>query len=277
MSEPLTNVTNKAITTGIIIGVSLAVYIVVGYLIRKLIRRAVTVSSPVEVIDSYAEKKRKDTLIGIFNAIWKVLVSVIATTITFRNLFPLIDLSPLWASASIIGVALGFGAQSIVRDLLSGLFIISENQYRVGDIVEINEAVGEVEKLGTRSTVIRDLDGNVHYIPNGTIMHVINKTMGYGVTRFAIAVDPSADIEKVIEIINITGQEIAEAKKWSNKILDAPQFSNIGDITGASITIIITGKTLPSEQWSVTAEMRRRLLIEFDKSGIKLSPTSATK
>jgi small conductance mechanosensitive channel len=185
-------------------------------------------------------------------------------------LFPHINYAPLFASAGIVGVAIGFGSQALVKDFLSGLFIISENQYRVGDIIDINGNSGTVERIGTRSTVIRDADGNVHYFPNGSIQHVINKTMGYSMARFTIGVHPSNELEKIITLINETGKKLAEEEKWKSKIIDAPSFESIGEFTPSTVNLLISGKTQPSDQWSVTAEMRRRLLVAFEKNKIDL-------
>lgn len=188
----------------------------------------------------------------------------------FSFIFPNVSLAPLFASAGIVGVALGFGAQSLVQDFISGIFIISENQYRVGDIVEIEGFGGTVERIGARSTVIRDVDGNVHYFPNGMIQHVINKTMGYSMARFIIGVASDTDIEKVVEIINETGETLAKEEKWQQKIIEAPSFVSVGEFTAANVDILVAGKTQPSDQWSVTAEMRRRLFERFETEGIKL-------
>jgi small-conductance mechanosensitive channel len=261
---------NSVIRSGFILLGGVVIYFVVGKIIRRIIAGAVN-SGRHPKSDPSDAKKRTETLNGLFRTIWKVTIVAITTATILRNLFPTIDLSPLFASAGIIGVALGFGAQSLVKDLLSGIFIISDNQYRVGDVVAIDEATGTVERIGARSTVLRDVDGNVHYIPNGIIQHVINKTMGYSVTRFNIAVDPTSDIDQLIEIINSTGQKITDAEKWKTKILEPPKFSHIDAITGTYITVVISGKTQPSEQWSVTAEMRRRLLVELEKANIKLA------
>jgi len=219
-------------------------------------------------------EKREKTLIQMFSSFWKVVVIAYLVAIVASKVFK-IDLSPLFASAGIIGIALGFGAQSLVKDFLAGIFIISENQYRVGDVVDIMGSVGTVERVGTRSTVIRDIEGNVHYIPNGTIQLVINKTMDYSVSRFVINVDPNSDIAEVIDIINQTGKELAVDEKWKKKIIEAPKFVYVDSITGYSIDLTISGKTMPSDQWSVTSEMRRRLLKAFDKKEISLATLPA--
>jgi small conductance mechanosensitive channel len=216
-------------------------------------------------------EKRQNTVAALFVNIWRILVVIVIGISAFRLFFPAVDLAPMFASAGIIGVALGFGAQSLIKDLLSGIFIISENQYRVGDIVDIDGASGTVERIGTRSTVIRDVDGNVHYFPNGLIEHVVNKTMGYSVARFILAIHPSADLDKVIDIINSLGRELAREEKWRHKILEAPEFVQVGDFTSTSLEVIIAGKTQPSDQWSVIAEMRRRLLEALEQADVQLA------
>jgi small-conductance mechanosensitive channel len=205
--------------------------------------------------------------------VWHIFITVVIIVALFREAVSQADalLAPLFASAGIIGVALGFGAQSIVKDFLAGMLLVGENQYRVGDIVEIDGNTGTVERISNRSTVIRDIDGNVHYFPNGTITHVVNKTMGYSMARFVIHIDPLSDIKKVTAIINKTGKKLASETKWQPRILEPPTFVSIGDFSGTSLEIIVAGKTQPSDQWAVIAEMRRRLLEELESSHIKLA------
>jgi len=218
-------------------------------------------------------EKRQATLVALFVTLWRIIVITFVAFALIRILFRGIDLTPLFASAGVIGVALGIGAQSLIKDFLSGVFIISENQYRVGDVVDIEGASGTVERIGVRSTVLRDVDGNVHFLPNGMIQHVINKTMGYSMSRFTVAVTSDTDIDQAATLIDRIGNTLAREEKWKMKVIEPPQFVMVGEITSTAVNLIISGKTQPSEQWSVTAEMRRRLLEEFDKKGIKLGTT----
>lgn len=220
-------------------------------------------------------EKRQKTLVSLFTSIWRLVIVITAAYAILRVFNPNItsDLAPLFASAGIIGIALGFGAQSLIKDFLSGIFIISENQYRVGDIIDIEGFSGTVERIGTRSTVIRDVDGQVHYFPNGMIQHVINKTMGYSMARFTMLIHPDSDIDDVAEIVDMLGKTLAEEEKWKEKILSAPAFVSVGEITGNSVEVIVAGKTQPSDQWSVISEMRRRLLEEFEEKQIRLAIT----
>lgn len=254
---------------GIIISALIA-YTLGSIVLGRVVRRFVKTARHREWQRKDIEK-RQATLAALFMSIWKIIVIVVAGVSIFRLVFPQVDLAPMFASAGIIGVALGFGAQSLIKDLLSGIFIISENQYRVGDVVDIEGASGTVERIGTRSTVIRDVDGNVHYLPNGMITHVINKTMGYSVARFIVPIHPHADLEHVIQIINQIGRELAHEQKWRHKILEAPEFVSVGEFSANSLEVIIAGKTQPSDQWAVTAEMRRRLLEALEKANIELA------
>ncbi len=228
-------------------------------------------------------EKRQKTLVGLFVTLWRIILFFSVLYALLAVFVPNIGaaLTPLFASAGIIGVALGFGAQSLIKDFLSGIFIISENQYRVGDIIDIEGFSGTVERIGTRSTVMRDVDGNVHYFPNGMVQHVINKTMGYSMARFTMLLRPEADIDVVAEIIDTTGKALSEEEKWKDKILSPPAFVSVGEITGSSIEVIVAGKTQPSDQWGVVSEMRRRLLDNFEVKSIHLAvtpfPTQSTK
>ncbi len=216
-------------------------------------------------------EKRRNTLSGLVLAIWRIAVIVTAAVSILKIFFPAINFTPLFASAGIVGIAIAFGSQALVKDFLTGVFIITENQYRVGDYVEINGAEGRVERISTRSTVIRDDNGDVHYLPNGSIAHVINKTKGYSKVHFTLLLDAATDLDAAISVINQVGDRLAENEKWKHKVLTAPQFSAIGAVSGKSIEVTVIGKTQPSDQWAVSAEMRKRLLKAFEKSDIKLA------
>ena len=221
--------------------------------------------------------KRQRTLGALFGNVWRILVILTVVYMIFIQFFTKEALAPLFASAGIIGVAFGFGAQSLVKDFLSGVFIISENQFRVGDIIDIDGFGGTVERIGVRSTVIRDADGNVHYFPNGMVQHVINKTMGYSMARFTIAVTPDTDIDKITGSINKIGIKLAADPEWENKIIEAPQFVMMGEFTSTAVNLIISGKTQPSEQWSVAAEMRKRILENFEANGVVIGTVPAAQ
>jgi small conductance mechanosensitive channel len=266
-------ITDHGINVLIILAVATLFSVAGNFLVGRIVKRSVRTQAKRRDWHKKDVEKREKTLVGPFKVIWRIVVITVAAYVIVREAFPHVDLAPLFASAGILGVALGFGAQSLVKDFLSGIFIISENQYRVGDIVDIEGASGTVERIGSRSTVLRDADGNVHYFPNGMVQHVINKTMGYSMARFAIALAPSADLERAIELINETGKKLASEEKWQPKVIEAPSFVSVDEFTATSVSLWVAGKTQPSDQWSVTAEMRRRLLELFEKNNIELGTT----
>lgn len=261
-------------------GMDLAIILIVGLvayfagtrIVAFVVKRAVKGARHREWHKKDIEKRQK-TLVHLFTSVWRIIIFFTFLYALLTVFVPDIGaaLAPLFASAGIIGVALGFGAQSLIKDFLTGIFIISENQYRVGDVVDIEGFSGTVERIGTRSTVLRDVDGNVHYFPNGMIQHVINKTMGYSMARFTMLLHPDTDIDLAAEIIDTIGKEISEEEKWKDKILSAPAFVSVGEITGNSIEVIVAGKTQPSDQWGVISEMRKRLLEEFEEKHIRLA------
>lgn len=253
------------------------VIIVVGYIlyrfgaklaakiVRSLVKTTKKRSWPKKDIE-----KRQNTLAALASTTWKLVVSIIIVVTLTEEMFPSSSFSAVIASLGVIGVAVGLGAQSLVKDFISGLFIISENQYRVGDIIDINGAVGRVERISTRTTTMRDEDGNVHYFPNGTITHVVNKTMEYSHSHFEVKISIDNDIDKVISIINTIGEEVADDPKWARKILEPQKVERISGFDGKVITISILGKTLPSDQWQVSSDMRQRLISEFKRKKITM-------
>lgn len=254
----------------LILGVSWLLLYFGGKVIKRVIRKVIR-NSHFHIISAEDARKRQDTLIGLFRTIWKIMVIIVTFFLLFTEIFPDINLIPIFASAGIIGVAVGFGAQSIIKDFITGAFIIMENQYRVGDVVDIEGAAGTVERISVRSTVVRDTDGNVHFIPNGSVVHVINKTMGYSRVNLTISVTPDTDIDQLAVVIDQVGTEIIEDEKWKKKIIEPPHFLSIGSFSDTSLEIKVTAKTQPNSQWEVTGELRRRLLKAFTKHEIELT------
>ena len=274
--KPITSPELTALEIIIIIIVAIALYWLGPRVVMWLTRHAFVTTYQRTLPKKDLEKRHK-TLGGLFANVWRIIVVVIAGYAIFTHFFNSEALAPLFASAGIIGVAFGFGAQSLVKDFLSGVFIISENQYRVGDIIEIDGFGGTVERIGVRSTVIRDVEGNVHFFPNGVVQHVINKTMGYSKVYFTITVAPDTNISTASDIINRIGEEISGEEKWQHKVIEPPHFDILGDFNASSISLVVSGKTQPSDQWALTAEMRRRILREFEKEHIELGAASPGK
>ena len=259
----------KTLDVIVILLIGVLLYIAGGRLLGWLIGRMFTHAYEKTMHPKDLEKRR-NTLRALFVMIWRVTVVLGTGIVVARQFVSAEALTPLFASAGILGVALGFGTQSMVRDFITGIFILSENQFRVGDVIEINGFSGTVERIGARSTVLRDVDGNVHYFPNGIIDHVINKTMDYSKARVIMSVAPNTDIDQAIAIINQIGSDLAEEDEWKPKIIDAPAYVMFGNVSATSVQLIVSGKVPPSDQWSVSAELRRRILEAFEAHGIEL-------
>lgn len=261
--------TGHAIAIAVTILIGTLLYILGSAFVGRIVTRAVTRTHQRNWPKKDIEKRQK-TLVSLFITLWQIIILVTVVGFIVHVIFPSVTLAPLFASAGIIGVALGFGAQSLVKDFLTGIFIIAENQYRVGDIIDIDGFGGTVERIGSRSTAIRDVDGNVHYFPNGMIQHVINKTMGYSMARFSILLAPETDLDTAIKIIDALGKKISEEADWKAKIIDPPKFVFFGDFTSTSVELFVAGKTQPSDQWGLISEMRQRLLGELNANNVKL-------
>jgi len=215
-----------------------------------------------------AEKQREDTIIQIISNALNILIGPIALIMVIGQFG--VDIATLLAGAGILGVALGFGSQSLVKDIISGLFIVIENQYRVGDVIEVNGAAGKVERITLRITVLRDLDGIVHYVPNGTVEVVSNMSMDYSGINIDVGVGYESDINQVKKIVNDVGQKLAADKQWGDKIIEAPSFFRVDELGDSAIIVKITGKVLPLQQWAVAGEMRQRIKEAFDDNGIDI-------
>ncbi|HIA92158.1 TPA: mechanosensitive ion channel family protein [Candidatus Saccharibacteria bacterium] len=234
--------------------------------IKRLVIKAVHANA--HNSDQEAEEKREETIIQIISGALNIILWPLAIILAIAQVG--VDIAPLIAGASIVGVALGFGAQSLVKDIISGLFIIVENQYRVGDVVDLDGTSGSVEKITLRVTVLRDLDGVVHHVPNGTIDRTSNYSKDYSGINLNVGIAYDSDIDKAIEIINKVGQEIANDKNWKTSIIDAPSFMRVDNLGDSSVDLKLTGKVRPLKQWAVTGELRKRIKTEFDKAGIEI-------
>lgn len=218
--------------------------------------------------NSEAEKKRKDTLTRIFSWAYRILIISISFLIILQEIG--IPIGPILAGAGILGLALGFGGQYLIRDLISGFFIILENQYRIGDVVNLDGTSGLVEDISLRLTTLRDLDGNVHHVPHGEIKRVSNLSKYFSRVNLNIGIAYHSKLDHVIEVVNKIGNEMAEDPIWKEHILKAPQFLRIDNFADSAIEIKIIGETPPHKKWDVTGELRKRIKLAFDQEGIEI-------
>jgi small conductance mechanosensitive channel len=213
-------------------------------------------------------KKRADTLSSIAGSILTVCIVVIAV-ITIMGLLD-IPTGPVLASAGIVGVALGFGAQHLVKDVISGFFILFDDQIRVGDVVQIAGKGGLVEKINLRMTILRDLAGNVHYVRNGEIDVVTNMTKEYGRYVFEVGVAYREDVDEVIEVIKEVDENLRNDPEYRDDILEPIEILGLDQFADSAIIIKARNKTKPIRQWAVGREFNRRLKKKFDEKDIEI-------
>jgi len=267
LDQYLHNLTSWMFDHGLKILLILVVAVIVYKVTRKIIEKGICkIVSTDRTVPVEAEKKREDTLIFIFRQIIYIVVILLTGILILAELG--INTTPLIAGAGIIGIAIGFGGQYLVKDLITGFFILLENQYRVGDVVCFGERCGLVEKINLRTTVLRDLDGVVHHVPNGEIKVASNLSKYFSRVNINVGIAYESDLEKVIKVINKVGNNLAKDKKWKEMIIKPPQFLRVDDFSDSAIVIKILGETKPIKQWDVAGELRKRLKIAFDKEGI---------
>jgi small conductance mechanosensitive channel len=215
------------------------------------------------------ERHRQRTLtMGSLLRSMVTFVVALVTILTVMNIFD-VPLGPLLASAGVGGVALGFGAQSLVKDFLSGIFMILEDQYGVGDVVDTGEAIGTVEEVSLRITRLRDGQGVVWYIRNGEIVRIGNKSQGWSTAMVDIPVAYSENLDTVIPLIRSVVHDLDGSAEWQDKLLDEPQVVGVESMTGSVVTIRVIAKTAPEQQYGVSREIRERVKAAFDANGIK--------
>lgn len=216
----------------------------------------------------YAEQaKRVRTLGNLLRSTLVGLVSCIALLMILRELH--LDITPILTGAGIAGVAIGFGAQTLVKDVISGFFLLLENQVRVGDVVTINGQGGLVEALTLRTIVLRDETGAVHIFPNGSISTLANQTKDFSYYVINLAVDYDEDPDRVMQVMREVADDLRADPKFSSVILQPLEVNGIDSFTDANIIIKSRIKTLPLKQWDTGRELRRRLMKRFAAEGIK--------
>ncbi|MBX2866545.1 mechanosensitive ion channel family protein [Candidatus Kaiserbacteria bacterium] len=254
-------------------GLSIIVIIVAIFIAQVSLDVVITrVIQKLVVADKFSsresERKREETLSRILIVTMRVVLWIVGVLMVLQEVG--IEVGPMIAAAGIIGLAFGFGGQYLIKDLISGLFIILENQYRIGDAVCLGDTCGTVEDITMRMTTLRDLDGIVHHVPHGEITLVSNKSKQFSRVNLDIGVAYNADLEKVIGVINDVGAELAKDEEWGKDILEAPHFLRVEDFGDSAVVLKILGDTKPSRQFAVMGELRKRIKIAFDKAGIEI-------
>jgi small-conductance mechanosensitive channel len=197
-----------------------------------------------------------------------VVVSLITGMLVLGELG--VSVAPILGAAGVVGIALGFGAQSLVKDYFTGFFLLLENQIRIGDIVEAGGKAGVVEELTLRYLRLRDYDGNVHYIPNGTVSVVTNKSLGYAFAVIDAGVAYGEDVDRVMAVMRAVGEALRQDAGFAPKILEPLEIAGVDRWADSAVVIRCRFKVMPLEQWNVRREYLRRLKAAFDREGIEI-------
>ena len=259
----------------LIVALSLALYYLLRHFVPVIIKSLQTKPSIREALTKRAARKLEEEVEKRVNTLTSVFVSTGIVFIIICGLFAIlaeigVNISAALAGLGVAGIAVGFGAQTLIRDLIGGTLILLENQYGVGDWVQIAGIGGLVEEISLRRTVVRDFDGTVHSVPNGEIKVASNLTKEWARVNMNISVGYGEDLDRVIDVINRVGQEIAEDPNWRPHILKAPQALRVEAFEDSGIAIKILGETKQMQQWAIMGELRLRLKKAFDDEGIEI-------
>lgn len=258
----------KLIRLPLIVLVGLVSYQVASLFIQKLVKYLVESKTPPESTSSSEIEKRMTTIGSILHKTLLLTVCLLTALMLLNELG--FSIGPLLAGAGIIGVAVGFGSQNLVKDIISGLFMIIENQVRVGDVAILNGTGGLVEDLSLRTTVLRGIDGTVHIFPNGTITTVSNMTHDFSYYVFELGVAYKEDVDHVCTVLQEVGDQICQEEPYKSAILAPLEILGLDKFTDSAMIIKARLKTKPIKQWEIGREMNRRIKKRFDKEGIEI-------
>ena len=252
--------------------------------VRRLVRTVVEGSTPVVLrplkerargtmfeataLLSERRRQRAETLGSVLRSVVSVTVVSVAAAMALSELG--LDLTPVVASAGIVGVAVGFGAQNLVKDFLTGVFMLLEDQYGVGDVVDAGPATGTVEAVGLRTTRLRDVEGTVWHIRNGEIVRVGNKSQGWARALLDVPLALDSDVPAVRALALAVAEEIWNDPDWQGKVIEQPEVWGLESIGADGLLLRMVLKTAPLEQWTVAREMRQRLIAAFAREGVAI-------
>ena len=218
------------------------------------------------------KNQRIEALSAVLNSIFGAIVWIGAFLFILGNTFG-INLTPFLAGAGIVGIALGFGAQDLVKDVVAGIFMLIEDQYGVGDVIDVGDATGTVEKISLRTTRIRDVTGTLWHFPNGEIRRVGNMSQEWSRALLDVTIGYGSDIEHATEIIRKAADDMAKEEDYRGRFLDQPEVWGVENVSPDGVVLRLVIKTLPGEQWGLSRELRRRIKIALDDAGVDMPPS----
>jgi small-conductance mechanosensitive channel len=246
------------------------VIVIISVILMRLLKEItdrVAKFSRTETVPGTMRSQQLRTLSGVIHGGGIFLILFVAVLMILQTLG--INMGPLLASAGVAGLAIGFGAQTLVKDVITGFFVLMENQYDIGDVVKIGGVAGTVEKMTLRRTVLRDADGAVHNVPNSQINVVSNLTRDWAQLSLHILVDYREDSDKVVHLLNEVGAEVQSDPEFSDAIVAAPEVPGIERVANGEVDYLMLVKTRPGKQYAVSREFHRRIKMCFEKNNIR--------
>jgi moderate conductance mechanosensitive channel len=216
---------------------------------------------------SERRRQRAETVGSLLRSVASLVIGVLALMLVFGEIG--FQLGPFIAGAGIVGVALGFGAQNLVKDFLSGMFMMLEDQYGVGDVVDVGEASGTVEAVGLRITTLRDLNGTVWYVRNGEVLRVGNSSQGFAVAVVDVPLTYSADVDRAMTVLSETATSATTTEPLSVDVLEPPEVLGVESVTPEGIKLRLTVKVRPGKQWAVQRALRARIIGALEEAGFE--------
>ncbi|GAA2074534.1 mechanosensitive ion channel family protein [Aeromicrobium halocynthiae] len=213
-------------------------------------------------------KQRAQALGGLLTSVVTILIAGV-TLVTILSVVG-VPIAPLLTSAGILGIALGFGAQTLVKDYLAGIFMILEDQYGIGDWIDLGDASGEVEDVTLRVTRLRDTDGTVWYVRNGEVLRVGNQSQGWARSVLDVTVDYDTDLDRAQQVLAEEAHAMAEDPEFKGVILEEPSVWGVNDLAKDGVVLRVAIKTAPLQQWATTRALRGRVKARFDAEGITI-------
>jgi small conductance mechanosensitive channel len=263
--------TDTVIPILMIIVLSLIVVRLAGFAVRGIVKALLereTTEGTAQELSAVEIRKRMDTLEGLGTNVVRVFVIVIGGVMILGELD--LDIGPAVAGLGVVGIAVGFGTQSIVRDYFTGALILIENQFSKGDVITIAGVSGTVEDFSLRRTTLRDLDGVVHTVPNGEIKVASNRTRVWARINLDVTVAYGTDMEKATRVVNDVGVAMAADPEWRRRVMEAPHVERVEALGEYGVTLKILGLVRATEQWAAGGELRKRLLAAFATHGIEI-------
>lgn len=208
------------------------------------------------------------TVVGVVSSIGVFLIVFIAGMTLLKDVF-LINIEPLLASAGIAGLAIGFGAQTMVKDVINGFFILVEDQFEVGDTIRAAGVSGTVEEITMRRTILRDSDGTLHIVPNGSIQIVSNTTRDWSQVTLHVSADYGENSDRVVEVLTEVAKEIYNDPAFKDDVVAEPQVPGIERMRGNEVDYLMLAKVRPGKQYNIARELRRRIKVCFEKNNIR--------